>query len=84
MQQTQNPPGTGSARTRRRRRQLAKVRAAKKKRQTAAEAKRAASAEIGQDWGAGCTICGQTPTVPITGMCGPCTWGEGDTAGGNW
>lgn len=22
--------------------------------------------------------------VPVTGMCGPCTFGEADTADGNW
>lgn len=28
--------------------------------------------------------CGATPVLPITGMCGPCTFGEAETAGGNW
>ncbi len=36
------------------------------------------------DWGTPCETCGERPTVPLTGMCGPCTWGEADTAGGNW
>ena len=36
------------------------------------------------DWTGECAICGQRPTVPITQMCGPCTFGEADTAGGNW
>ncbi len=36
------------------------------------------------DWGGECEVCGQSPIVPITGLCGPCTWGEADTAGGNW
>lgn len=31
-----------------------------------------------------CEVCGATPIVPETGMCGPCTFGEADTAGGNW
>lgn len=36
------------------------------------------------DWSKECEICGATPVVPITGMCGPCTWGEAETANGNW
>lgn len=31
-----------------------------------------------------CSICGASPTHKITGMCGPCTFGEAKTAGGNW
>jgi hypothetical protein len=36
------------------------------------------------DWGGTCEVCGESPIVPATGMCGPCTFGEADTAGGNW
>ncbi len=36
------------------------------------------------DWGGSCLVCGCGPTVPETGMCGPCTFGEADTVGGNW
>ena len=36
------------------------------------------------DWSGKCEVCGQSPTVPETGMCGPCTFGEADTAFGNW
>lgn len=36
------------------------------------------------DWSKKCEVCGQSPIVPATGMCGPCTFGEADTAGGNW
>lgn len=36
------------------------------------------------DWEHPCENCGQVPTVPLTGLCGPCTFGEADTAGGNW
>ena len=36
------------------------------------------------DWGIPCSLCGSVPTLPLTGMCGPCTFGEVDTAGGNW
>lgn len=35
-------------------------------------------------WDARCDVCGQSPTVRATGMCGPCTWGEAETIGGNW
>ena len=31
-----------------------------------------------------CVVCEQVPTMPLTGMCGPCTTGESATAGGNW
>ena len=36
------------------------------------------------DWTSECENCGATPTVTDSGMCGPCTFGEADTAGGNW
>ena len=36
------------------------------------------------DWTNKCEVCGETPIVPVTGMCGPCTWGEADTAHGGW
>ena len=36
------------------------------------------------DWGTKCEVCEQSPVVPITGMCGPCTFGEAATVGGNW
>lgn len=36
------------------------------------------------DWEGTCCVCGESPIVPLTGMCGPCTFGEADTAGGNW
>lgn len=39
------------------------------------------------DWSSKCVACGATPTV-YTGegndCCGPCTFGESETAGGNW
>lgn len=31
-----------------------------------------------------CIVCGQTPTVHPTELCGPCCFGEAATAGGNW
>lgn len=36
------------------------------------------------DWTKECEVCGQTPVVPFNGLCGPCCFGEADTAGGNW
>lgn len=41
-------------------------------------------AETAPDWKGKCDVCGQSPIVPVTGMCGPCTFGEAETAGGNW
>ena len=40
--------------------------------------------DIKPNWSRKCENCGATPIVPITGMCGPCTFGEADTADGNW
>ncbi len=31
-----------------------------------------------------CEVCEGEPVVPETGMCGPCTFGEAETVGGNW
>ena len=36
------------------------------------------------DWTRECEVCESTPVVNATGLCGPCTWGESETAGGNW
>jgi hypothetical protein len=36
------------------------------------------------DWNTPCSACGELPTVHPTGLCGPCCFGEADTAGGNW
>lgn len=36
------------------------------------------------DWKGICENCGASPIVPVTGMCGPCTWGDSDTINGNW
>lgn len=35
-------------------------------------------------WDVTCEVCDSVPVVRATGLCGPCTWGEADTAGGNW
>ncbi len=36
------------------------------------------------DWTKTCEVCGGSPVVPLTGLCGPCTFGEAETIGGNW
>ena len=36
------------------------------------------------DWSRKCVVCGEKPVVRATGLCGPCTFGEAETAGGNW
>ncbi len=41
-------------------------------------------ADMEPDWEGECENCGASPVVPITGLCGPCTWGEADTMDGNW
>ena len=40
--------------------------------------------DLETDWTKKCENCGQTPIVPATGLCGPCTFGEAETMGGNW
>lgn len=36
------------------------------------------------DYDGECDVCGASPIVPVTGMCGPCTFGEAETIDGNW
>lgn len=36
------------------------------------------------DWEIPCENCGAVPTVPFSDMCGPCTFGDASTIGGNW
>lgn len=40
--------------------------------------------DFNPDWTVGCEVCDAKPIVPATGMCGPCTFGEAETIGGNW
>ena len=40
--------------------------------------------DVEPDWAGQCENCGASPIVPLTGMCGPCTFGEADTIDGNW
>ncbi len=35
-------------------------------------------------WHYKCDNCEEVPVVRATGLCGPCTFGEADTFGGNW
>ena len=37
-----------------------------------------------KDWSRVCEVCGEKPVVNATGLCGPCTFGEAETHGGNW
>jgi hypothetical protein len=40
--------------------------------------------DLKPDWKTPCFICSQIPTVPLTGMCGPCTFGTADALLGGW
>lgn len=39
---------------------------------------------VAPDWSKTCEVCGGTPILPSTGLCGPCTFGDASTANGNW
>lgn len=62
-------------------RRLAKLKAREDARMASAASTTIPSAP---DWTRKCQNCGETPIVPETGLCGPCTFGEAETAGGNW
>lgn len=36
------------------------------------------------DWQHGCENCGSKPTLPVSGLCGPCHFGIAETTGGGW
>lgn len=36
------------------------------------------------NWKVPCANCEELPTVGDLALCGPCCFGEADTAGGNW
>ncbi len=36
------------------------------------------------DWNRKCSVCDQSPIHPVTGKCGPCTFGVAETVNGNW
>ena len=40
--------------------------------------------EFRKNWNVKCLNCDQRPTVGDTELCGPCCFGEAETAGGNW
>jgi hypothetical protein len=40
--------------------------------------------EFRKNWNRDCLVCGAQPTVGDTELCGPCCFGEAETAGGNW
>ncbi|TAK30967.1 MAG: hypothetical protein EPO40_06135 [Myxococcaceae bacterium] len=40
--------------------------------------------DVTPDWTKPCEVCGAKPVLRDLGMCGPCTFGESGTAGGNW
>ena len=42
------------------------------------------TADAEPDYTRSCIVCGASPVLPATGMCGPCTFGEADTIDGNW
>jgi hypothetical protein len=42
------------------------------------------ASDMEPDWEHECDVCGSVPTVPETGMCGPCTFGDASTADGDW
>jgi hypothetical protein len=48
------------------------------------KAERKTAGDFDRDWTRKCQVCGATPVVFASGLCGPCTWGESETAGGNW
>ena len=39
---------------------------------------------IRPSWSEKCENCGETPIVPMTQMCGPCSFGDADTISGGW
>ena len=36
------------------------------------------------DWSMKCDNCLASPVVPLTGLCGPCNFGEAETVNGGW
>lgn len=40
--------------------------------------------DLRPDWRGRCHNCGSSPTVPLTGLCGPCTFGTAEAVGGGW
>lgn len=61
-----------------------KTKKRRQRRLKAERVERAKHSDTEPDWGGECDICGSSPVMPITGMCGPCSTGESETIGGNW
>lgn len=40
--------------------------------------------EYRPDWNGRCENCGASPTVPVSGLCGPCHFGTAEATGGGW
>lgn len=40
--------------------------------------------DIEPDYEGQCESCGASPILPVSGLCGPCTFGEAETVEGNW
>lgn len=57
---------------------------AKKVQLVATAQKRQRFPDTQPDYTRECIVCGATPVVGELDMCGPCTFGESDTADGNW
>ncbi len=40
--------------------------------------------DFAPDWQARCENCGASPTVTVSGLCGPCHFGTASASGGGW
>ena len=56
----------------------------KKKKQSKEQIDKDTERAFRKNYKVSCMVCEQKPTVGDLGLCGPCTWGEADTYGGNW
>lgn len=49
-----------------------------------AKSEKRAIRQFRPDWDHVCENCGQKPTVPLSGLCGPCHFGTADGVNGGW
>lgn len=63
---------------------MARIERSNEKHQRQAKPKVKDALDDSTNWEVGCEVCGNKPTVGDLGLCGPCCFGEADTAGGNW
>lgn len=42
------------------------------------QTQKAGEVMVQEDWGGKCEVCGQSPVISATGLCGPCTFGTAD------